>query len=167
VAELIVFTGVQGAGKSTFYQRHFAETHALVSKDLLRSSPTRQVRQERLIDEALRQGLSVVVDNTNPTREDRAALIAIGRRHGATVVGYFFEVELREALGRNRRREGKARVPDVGVIATWKRLAPPDPGEGFDALYRVRLRPEGDYDVAAIGAAPGAPSAEGSGAAGR
>lgn len=154
MAELVILVGLQGSGKSTFYQRRFAGTHALVSKDRLRASSTRGARQERLIEDALRQGLSVVVDNTHPTREDRAALIALGRRHGAAVIGYYLEAELREALGRNRRREGKARVPDVGVIATWKRLAPPDPAEGFDALYRVRLCPDGGYAVEPIAPQP-------------
>jgi predicted kinase len=41
----------------------------------------------RLIEEALTEGRSVVVDNTNPTVEDRAPIIALTRRYGAEVVG--------------------------------------------------------------------------------
>src|SRR5262245_59429337 len=32
--DLVVFVGLQGAGKSTFYRAQFAGTHELVSKDL-------------------------------------------------------------------------------------------------------------------------------------
>ena len=31
--ELVLFVGLQGAGKTSFYRRAFAETHAHVSRD--------------------------------------------------------------------------------------------------------------------------------------
>ena len=34
--ELVILVGLPGSGKTTFYQSRFAETHAHVSKDLLR-----------------------------------------------------------------------------------------------------------------------------------
>jgi hypothetical protein len=46
---------------------------------------------------------------------------------------------VRECLARNARREGKARVPDVAIYATAKRLVPPTRVEGFDELMCVRL----------------------------
>ena len=78
------------------------------------------------------------MDNTNPGVEDRRPLVELGRRFGARIVGYHFESGVRECLARNARREGKARVPDVAVFATAKRLVPPSREEGFDELYRVR-----------------------------
>ena len=56
----------------------------------------------------------VVVDNTNVTIEERARLIAVARRHGARVVGYFFDCEMADCLARNQTRTGKARVPRAG-----------------------------------------------------
>jgi predicted kinase len=135
--ELIIFIGLQGSGKSTFFQARFASDHAYVSRDLMRNNrdPTR--RQALLVGEALRHGRSVVVDNTNPRVEDRAPLIALGRAHGARVVGYFFVPDVAGSLRRNARRVGKAQVPKVAIFATRKRLRPPSPAEGFDVLYRV------------------------------
>jgi predicted kinase len=83
---LVIFVGLPAAGKSTYYFAHFAATHVHVSKDLL----PRGARQEPLIDAALAAGKSVVVDNTNPSAAIRAPLIALGRRHGARIFGYFF-----------------------------------------------------------------------------
>ena len=77
--ELAIFVGLQGAGKSTFYQTRFAATHAYVSKDRFRHNRNRGRRQAQLVAEALRAGRPVVVDNTNPTAADRAPLIALGR----------------------------------------------------------------------------------------
>ena len=46
---------------------------------------------------------------------------------------------MRECIGRNEVREGKARVPDVAIYATAKKLVAPSIEEGFDELLCVRL----------------------------
>lgn len=140
-AELVIFVGLQASGKSTFFYERFAATHEHVSKDLFRNNRNRNRRQGDLVEAALRAGRPVVVDNTNPTVGDRRPLVELGRVFGARVVGYYFDSGVRGCLARNARREGEARVPDVAILATAKRLVPPSCGEGFDELYRVR--PEG------------------------
>jgi len=132
--QLILLIGLPGSGKSTYYRAHFAATHAHVSKDLMPNARRRDDRQEREIEAALAVGKSVVVDNTNPSRDVRAPLIALGRRHGARIVAVYFETDVRTAIMRNRQREGKARVPDVAIFATRKKLMPPTLEEGFDEV---------------------------------
>ena len=92
-------------------------------------------------------GRSVVVDNTNPTPEDRAPLIELAGEHGARLVAYYFESETRDSRERNRVREGKARVPDVAIYATAKKLVPPSRSEGFEELYRVRIGEGAGFEV--------------------
>jgi hypothetical protein len=41
-------------------------------------------------------------------------------------------------LARNDEREGRARVPLAGVLATRTRLVPPTTAEGFDRVDIVR-----------------------------
>ena len=137
--ELVIFAGLQASGKSTFFRERFAATHDHVSKDLLRNNKNPNRRQAQLIEASLRIGSSVVVDNTNPTVEDRRTLIELGREFGAKIVGYYFDSTVRQCIERNRRRAGIARVPDVATYATARRLAPPVYPEGFDELHRVRL----------------------------
>jgi predicted kinase len=132
--ELIVLVGLPGSGKSTYFHAHFAATHAHVSKDLMPKARRRDDHQQRDIEAALAVGKSVVVDNTNPTPDVRASLINLGRRHGARIVAIYFETDVRTAIMRNRRREGKARVPDVAIFATKKKLVPPALEEGFDEV---------------------------------
>jgi predicted kinase len=145
--ELVLFIGLQGSGKSSFYRERFAGTHVLVSKDLWPHARRRDARQQRLISEALAAGRSVVVDNTSPTPELRAPLLALGRKHGARVIGYAFESRLEDCLARNARREGRSRVPEVALYATRKILRWPSLSEGFDTLHFVRVTPEGTFDV--------------------
>jgi len=135
--ELVILIGLPGAGKSSFYRARFAETHVHVSKDLLRNRRDRQAHQMALVDAALDAGRSVVVDNVNATVADRAALIAAGRRRGATVVGYVLATSARDCSARNRERAGRARVPEVAIRAAAKRWQRPTAAEGFDRLDEV------------------------------
>ncbi len=134
VPELLVFVGLPGSGKSTYYVANFASTHLQVSKDLMRNVRGRDARQLKMIGEALEAGKSVVVDNTNPSPAIRAPLIALGRRHGARIIAYYFQCSVKQALMRNRQREGRGRVPDVAVFVTAKKLVPPVLDEGFDEV---------------------------------
>jgi hypothetical protein len=71
-------------------------------------------------------------------------------------VGYAFDADTRAAVARNRQREGAARVPPAAIFVTAKRWEPPHWVEGFDALYRVRIAAEGEFEV--MPAPPDAPS---------
>lgn len=150
--ELVVFTGLQASGKTSFYRERFAETHVHISKDAWPNARNKEERQRRLIDEHLRAGRSVVVDNTNPTPDVRAPLIAIGRALGARVSSYSFVVTVEQALRRNAGREGRARIPDVGVFSVAKRLVAPSEAEGFDRMFEVCLT-DGGFAVVAIASA--------------
>jgi predicted kinase len=141
--ELVVFTGLQASGKTTFYRERFAATHLHVSKDLWPNARKKEERQRRLIGEHLRAGRSVVVDNTNPTPIEREPLIAIGRGLGARVVSYAFVTTVEEALRRNAGRDGDARIQDVGIFSVAKRLVLPGEAEGFDRRFEVRLSDDG------------------------
>jgi predicted kinase len=138
--ELVVFVGLPGSGKSGYFKSRYAGTHVHVSKDLYpRHADRKSERQLREIEQALAAGSSVVVDNTNPRRSDRAPLIAAARRAGARTVAVQFLASVGEAIRRNAARQGHARVPNVAIYTVAKRLEPPLPEEGFDEIVRVRL----------------------------
>jgi predicted kinase len=101
------------------------------------STRDRDAKQRLLIESALAKGESVVVDNTNPSAADRAPLIEIGRRHGARIVAYYFETNVRTSIMRNRERQGKERVPDVAIFVTQKKLVAPSVDEGFDEVHVI------------------------------
>src|SRR5262249_20229691 len=90
---------------------------------------------------------SVAVDNTNPRRADRAALIRQARERGATVTGYYFPTSAAEALQRNKAREGRARVPAVAIFTAAKRLGPPALAQGSSRLFTVALLTPDEFAV--------------------
>jgi predicted kinase len=141
--ELVVFSGLQASGKTSFYRARFADTHVHVSKDAWPNARNKERRQRRLVEEHLRAGRSVVVDNTNPTPTEREPLIAIARASGAIVSSYAFVVTVAEALRRNAEREGRARIDDVGIYSVAKRLVSPTDAEDFDRRFEVRLTEAG------------------------
>lgn len=146
VIECVILVGLQGSGKTTFYQQRFSSTHRHISKDNWPNAARKRDRQAREIADALAARQPFVIDNTNPTVADRAAIISLVRGQ-ARIVGYYFDVSTREAIGRNRAREGRARVPDVAIFTTAKRLVIPTFEEGFAELCRVSVGPTGEFDV--------------------
>jgi predicted kinase len=141
--EAVIFIGIQGTGKSSFYHERFFHTHLRINSDMLKT----QNRLRVLLNACLDARQSFVLDNTNVTREARAQFIAQSRAAGFRVVGYYFRSDITSALARNSARVNAARIPDRGVLGTYKKLEIPQRSEGFDALYYVQIDPSGKFQV--------------------
>jgi len=135
--EAIVFTGLQGSGKSSFYKDRFFATHVRISLDLMRT----RNREREFLASCLNTEQRFVIDNTNPTREERAKYIGTAKEARFRVVGYYFCSKVGECL---RRNDGRAEaVPEVAILSTSKKLEIPSLDEGFDELWYVRIEDGG------------------------
>jgi predicted kinase len=141
--EAVLFIGIQGAGKSTFYQRRFADTHVRINKDMLKT----RYREQVFLHASILAKQSFVVDNTNVLASERAKYIELARTAGFRIVGYYFPVPVQHAIGRNHKREGKKKVPVPAILGTQKRLQPPRRAEGFDELYCVTVTEADEFVV--------------------
>jgi len=131
--EAVIFIGIQGAGKTTFYRERLAQTHVRISLDVLKT----RHREREVLRTCLAGRQSFVVDNTNVRVAERAVYIEAAKQAGYAVTGYFFDSAPRDALRRNAQRTGKEKIPPAGVFGTWKRLERPRIEEGFDQLWIV------------------------------
>lgn len=133
MAEAIIFIGLQGSGKTTYFMNHFAATHEHISRDIQGTAE----REAAFSRECLRLGRSFVVDNTNATRLVRAPYIREAKAAGFDVLCYFFDTAVRTAIGRNNHRKDKKPIPVPAILRTAKRLEPPSLEEGIDQIRTI------------------------------
>lgn len=139
----VIFIGIQGSGKTTFYRQRFFETHVRISMDMLRT----RHREATLTGACIAAKQPFVIDNTNVLAAERALYIPPARQARFRVTGYFFRTPLRAAIARNAKREDKKAIPVAGVIGKYKRLQPPALEEGFDEIFAVELTAEDQFVV--------------------
>ncbi|SMF86858.1 Predicted kinase [Paenibacillus uliginis N3/975] len=140
--ECVIFIGIQASGKSTFYKEKFFKTHMRINLDMLRS----RNREDVYLAASIEAKQPFVVDNTNPTIDDRKKYIDIARKNKFKVVGYYFEPDYELSYARNEQREGKEKVREIGLKSTLKKLQIPTYDEGFDELYFVKSA-DGKFEV--------------------
>jgi predicted kinase len=141
--EAVIFIGIQGAGKSSFYKEHFFDTHIRINLDTLKT----RHREKIFLQACLEAQQRFVVDNTNPTIEDRSRYIAPAKEKGFRIIGYYFPPDLEGCKKRNLQRSNKHIVPLVGLLGTYKKLIIPSFKEGFDALYSVTIASDRSFIV--------------------
>jgi hypothetical protein len=81
--------------------------------------------------------MSLVIDNTNVTKDIRARYIKLLREHGYRIKCFYFKCDLGRSLQWNGLRQGTECIPEIGIFGTHKRLEIPSMQEGFDELYYV------------------------------
>jgi predicted kinase len=133
--EAVIFIGLQGAGKSTFYKERFFDTHLRVNLDMLKT----RHREKRFLATCVESGQRFVVDNTNPTRAEREVYIRAAKDAGFRVVGYYFQSRVEDCKRRNEQRTAGRQVPLRGILGTAGRMELPALEEGFDEIHYVRI----------------------------
>ena len=133
--EAILFIGIPGTGKSTFYRERFFRSHVRLNLDMLRT----RHREGTLFQACLATRTKFVIDNTNLTKEERARFLEPALAAGYAVDGYFFQSRVADALLRNRGRPPEERVPDAGIHGASGRMVLPTRSEGFRQLFYVWL----------------------------
>ena len=76
VQEIVIFYGSPGAGKSTLWKNYFSN-YTRVNNDTLKT-PAKCIA---VCEQAVKDGKSVVIDNTNSTLEMRSRFTKIGKEH--------------------------------------------------------------------------------------
>jgi len=141
--EAVIFVGIQGSGKSTFFRDRFFDTHVRINLDMLRTRP----REKIFLEASLEAKQKFVLDNTNLTREEREKYITKAKTYSFKIIGYYFQTNLEKAIEQNNRRGGKAKIPEKGLLNAFKRLQIPQFDEGFDELFYVSIDSENQFVV--------------------
>lgn len=141
--EAVILIGLQGSGKSTFYQQHFFTTHVRINLDMLKT----RHRERTLLQACIAMQQHFVVDNTNVLASERSVYITAAQAARFLISGYFFDPDVQACIARNAQRSGREQVPIKGILGAARRLQPPTLSEGFDVLYHVRVDAAGTFVV--------------------
>ena len=133
--EIIIFCGIQASGKSTFYKETFFNSHIRISMDLLNT----RNKETKFIDLAFQSQSKIVIDNTNPTKDERLKYILQAKMNKYKVICYYFISTLEDSIIRNENRIGKEKISEIGIKSTFKKLEKPNFQEGFDEIYNIEL----------------------------
>lgn len=136
IFECVIFVGIQGSGKSTFYKENFFKTHIRINLDMLKT----RNREKILTNACFEAKQNMVIDNTNPTAENRACYINAAKKAGFKVTVYYFDTEFQTAKERNNRRNGREKVPEAALAYTKKLMKKPEFIEGIDEIYIVSVQ---------------------------
>ncbi|WP_437722319.1 AAA family ATPase [Sorangium sp. So ce861] len=143
-AEVVVMSGLPGAGKDTYVRSHFADW-PVVSLDALRSElevdPTDtqgqvvQAARERA-KEHLRRGERFVWNATNLSRQRRGPVLQMAADYGARIRVVYVEAPRAVLFAQNRARE--AAVPEAAIRRMIERWEIPGKTEAHEVVLAVR-----------------------------
>lgn len=136
--DIVIMMGLQGSGKSTFCATHYPK-YTRINLDTLR---TRKKEHDALW-QALNRKENIIIDNTNPTKDDRKKYIQAGIDQEYKIIGCFMQSRLQDCIERNNGRTGKEKIPDIAITCTSNMLELPCYAEGFDELYYVEITDAG------------------------
>lgn len=141
---LIMMIGPQGAGKS-YLSEILAEQYrgTILSKDLHKS------KMDKMFNNNIEQGVTVILDNTNPSKDKREQYLSKAIDHGYQCVAIFFKItkDLSIHLSHMRAQLGGKWIPPVARHTYYKHLEHPSPQEGFRQIITLDGFYVGDGDV--------------------
>ena len=124
--------GIPGSGKTTLSKKLFPK-HKQMSLDEI---PHHDRGMEyAMIEQHLRDGHNVVVDDTNLTKKIRAEHIMLAKQYDAKVNAVFLDLPMSTIQEQNKKR--KDSLPDPALFKREKELERPSKYEGFDFIQRL------------------------------
>lgn len=134
---MVLMIGYPGVGKSSFTETMILpHGYVYVNRDTLKLMK----KCVDLADKSLKDGKSVVIDNTNPSREARKLFIDIAKKYKARVVVFDFiaDFEIAYRLNKARKETGLGHVVPVVVFVKFRMdYQPPHKDEGISDIYMV------------------------------
>lgn len=154
--EVVLFVGYPSLGKSTFYRKHFEPAgYVHINQDILKTRD----KCIKAAEEAVKEGKSCVIDNTNRNVDTRKYYVDLAKRLQVPVRCVIFEGSSDLAWHNNLYRaynlppalvdkESKREMVPYTAYTSFKaQYQEPAVGEGFSEIKRVNWVFEGDEGV--------------------
>ena len=119
--------GIALSGKTTYVKANF--DHEEIR---LYYFDNNRKKEMNYIEQCLKQGKSIVVDDTNLTKDIRRMHIDMAKKYNAKIIGIFMNTSI--GLLHQRRMRRNKQFPLVAINRQLKELETPMKDEGFDML---------------------------------
>lgn len=144
LAEIVLFVGAPGIGKTTCFEKYFSPRgYQHVNQDTLKYFD----KCVKAVTESITLGQPCVVDNTNPSKKTRSTYITLARQLGCPIRCIFFSGSTELAQHNNVYRacvqKSRALLPALAFVSYAKNFEEPTVDEGFIELKKVRFAFEG------------------------
>lgn len=147
--ELVIFCGSPGAGKSTFWKNYMPK-YERVNRDTLKTKE----KCFAVAEQFLSNGKSVVIDNTNPKKEDRAYFLKLATKLGLKARCFFFLTPKEICTHNDTQRVGNAvrkhfsgKAGRIPIATWWKHMQKPTLDEGFYEIKEVNFIAKFEDDI--------------------
>lgn len=126
---MVLFVGMPGSGKTTYYQTHLQPLgYVHANQDILKTKS----KVLKLTRDTTRQGQNICIDATNPGQNRRQEFYDIAARNGYNIVVIHF---VRDGRGWNKLRPKP--VPTIAYSMYYKYLVEPTPLNTPGSLYQL------------------------------
>ncbi|KAK5584261.1 hypothetical protein RB653_005869 [Dictyostelium firmibasis] len=135
--EIVISVGFPASGKSTFAKKYFGPAgYEIINQDTL----TTKERCIKAANLALSQGKSVIIDNTNGTKDVRSQYLALAKKYNAKARCLNFNTSLELAGHLNyyrERKDGVKHIPSMVYNIFKKNYQQPTTSEGFSSVHEI------------------------------
>ncbi len=126
---MVLFVGVPGSGKTTYYQTNLSKLgYVHANQDNLGT----KAKVLKLTRESMTKGLNVCIDATNPGQNRREEFYKLANRYGHNIVVIYF---VRDGRGFNKLRPKP--VPTIAYSMYYKYLVEPTALNTPGSLYQL------------------------------
>ena len=126
---MVLFVGMQGSGKTTYYESNLLPLGYIhINQDKLGT----KAKVTKLYKESLIKGLNCVIDATNPSLTGRQEFYSLAQNYGYNIITLYF---VRNGQGYNKLRE--APVPTIAYNMYFKNLVEPNVQNTPGTLYQI------------------------------
>jgi bifunctional polynucleotide phosphatase/kinase len=98
--EMIIMVGYPSSMKSSFIETYLKHKYTIMEGDTLKTLP--KIIKET--EKELKKGKSVVIDRTNPKKEDRVQLINLAKKYNFNIRIFISKITIEQALELNAKR---------------------------------------------------------------
>jgi bifunctional polynucleotide phosphatase/kinase len=143
---MIINVGCAGSGKSYFSNKYYVD-HIIINQDICKTS----VKCVKECEKAIKNGDSVVIDNTNPSKEVRKKYIDIANKYNVKVKCVYFNIDRNLARHNNVYRSLKnikiKIVPTIAYNIYFKKFEYPEESEGFELQVKEFILEDNVDDI--------------------